>query len=117
MKKAKHVLVVAAAVLMAAVGSTSLAEARGFHGHAFHVGGFHHGWHGGPRWRGGHVWRGGYRWRHGWHGRRWWGYGIYPGVVYGGYYGGGGCGWLHRRAVVTGSPYWWRRYRACVGYY
>jgi hypothetical protein len=23
----------------------------------------------------------------------------------------GGCAWLRHRAVVTGSPYWWRRYR------
>jgi hypothetical protein len=29
-------------------------------------------------------------------------------------YGYGGCGWLYRRAVATGSPYWWNRYRACV---
>ena len=25
------------------------------------------------------------------------------------------CGWLRRRALDTGSPYWWRRYRACAG--
>lgn len=25
------------------------------------------------------------------------------------------CGWLYRRAVSTGSPTWWRRYRICVG--
>ena len=24
-----------------------------------------------------------------------------------------GCSWLRHRAVVTGSSYWWRRYRAC----
>ena len=30
------------------------------------------------------------------------------------YYDGGGCAWLHRRAIETGSPYWWRRYRDCV---
>ncbi len=30
--------------------------------------------------------------------------------IYGGY---GGCGWLHRRAIYTGSAYWWRRYNAC----
>lgn len=23
------------------------------------------------------------------------------------------CGWLHRRAVRTGNPYWWDRYEAC----
>lgn len=26
----------------------------------------------------------------------------------------GGCGWLYRRAVETGSPYWWRRYEDCI---
>lgn len=25
----------------------------------------------------------------------------------------GGCGWLHRRAVDTGSNYWWGRYTDC----
>jgi hypothetical protein len=24
-----------------------------------------------------------------------------------------GCDWLYRRALVTGSPYWWNRYYAC----
>jgi hypothetical protein len=33
-------------------------------------------------------------------------YGYYP----------GGCGWLHRRAVITRSPYWWNRYYACINY-
>jgi hypothetical protein len=28
-------------------------------------------------------------------------------------YGYGGCGYLYRRAVATGSSYWWHRYRAC----
>jgi hypothetical protein len=27
---------------------------------------------------------------------------------------GPGCGWLRRRALDTGSGYWWRRYRACM---
>jgi hypothetical protein len=44
------------------------------------------------------------------------GFGWWPGYYdYG--YGYGGCGWLYRRAVVTGSPYWWDRYYACAGYY
>ena len=30
---------------------------------------------------------------------------------------GGGCNWLRHRAMETGSPYWWERYRRCVGYY
>jgi hypothetical protein len=29
-------------------------------------------------------------------------------------YGYGGCGWLYRRAVATGSSYWWHRYQACL---
>jgi hypothetical protein len=34
-------------------------------------------------------------------------------IYYHGYYYRGGCGWLRRRALATGSPYWWHRYRAC----
>jgi hypothetical protein len=30
---------------------------------------------------------------------------------------GEGCYWLRRRAVATGSPYWWDRYEACLGGY
>src|SRR6476619_2410869 len=30
---------------------------------------------------------------------------------------GGDCWWLRRQALATGSPYWWSRYNACVGYY
>jgi hypothetical protein len=37
--------------------------------------------------------------------------------VYGPDYYSGDCGWLLNRARVTGSPYWWSRYNACVGYY
>lgn len=30
----------------------------------------------------------------------------------------GSCDWLYRRAIATGSPYWWNRYYACRdGYY
>jgi hypothetical protein len=44
-------------------------------------------------------------------------YGWYgwPYISYG--YYGGGCGWLYRRAVAAGSPYWWNRYFECIGYY
>ncbi len=56
---------------------------------------------------------------------------VGPRIVYGGYRRpvirrfiagpvfivGRRCGWLRKRAIVTGSPYWWRRYRACrLGY-
>jgi hypothetical protein len=38
--------------------------------------------------------------------------------VYGPGYAYSDCGWLLRRAEITGSPYWWNRYRACeYGYY
>ncbi len=33
------------------------------------------------------------------------------------YYAGDNCAWLLDRAEVTGSPYWWRRYNLCIGYY
>jgi hypothetical protein len=29
---------------------------------------------------------------------------------------GDGCYWLKRRAIHTGSAYWWHRYRDCRGY-
>jgi hypothetical protein len=28
----------------------------------------------------------------------------------------GDCAWLRRRAIETGSSYWWRRYRECRGW-
>ncbi len=31
-------------------------------------------------------------------------------------YGYNDCGWLRRQAVITGSPYWWRRYQDCLYY-
>lgn len=82
-------------------------------------GGISRGWNGGNRWvnRGwngnrhsGHRHRG---WRHRHYGyRRWYGPGIYVGTY------GSSCGWLYRRAVRTGSPYWWRRYEECrYGWY
>jgi hypothetical protein len=48
------------------------------------------------------------------------GYGFYDGYYDGddyGYYDDGGCGWLYRNAIATGSPYWWNRYQYCVGNY
>lgn len=41
-----------------------------------------------------------------------------PFVGYGAYYAyrdyGDDCRWLRRRALATGSPYWWDRYYACI---
>ena len=55
-----------------------------------------------PRHRRGGVWRPGYTWGGVW---------IAPGIYY------AECEWLRRRAIVTGSPFWWRRYWRCVDLY
>jgi hypothetical protein len=88
-------------------------------------GGRHVAWNNGPgTWHGGHnVWHGHnhdhfhdqFVHNHHVHNRfvavGWW-----PGYYdYG--YGGYGCGWLRRQALITGSPYWWNRYYACANYY
>lgn len=39
-------------------------------------------------------------------------WGGLPFYFYDGYYHGD-CGWLRRRAEITGSRYWWIRYRQC----
>lgn len=50
------------------------------------------------------------------HGRRHtWGPGIYFWFYDGYYYGD--CEWLRRRAIATGSRYWWRRYNQCRYWY
>lgn len=60
--------------------------------------------------RGGHFRGGGFR-RHGFghHGfrRHHFGSRIYL------YNGGGGCYWLKKKALWTGSRYWWHRYNQC----
>jgi hypothetical protein len=34
---------------------------------------------------------------------------------YGSYYGGyDSCRWMKRRAIHTGSSYWWKRYHYCI---
>jgi hypothetical protein len=42
------------------------------------------------------------------------GSGIYIGHHYHRGWRGHRCRWVKRRAMVTGSPYWWKRYRRCV---
>jgi hypothetical protein len=110
-------------------------------GHAFRGGGGHYG---GAHFRGGghYAYRGGgHRYGHYYggprhyyggknkhyayknHGRyyrgRYYRYGWWPyvgvGVGYG-YYGYGGCAWLRRQALATGSSYWWQRYYDCIYY-
>jgi len=129
------------------MGGARIAHFGGMGGPHMGGGGWHGGhvatrnW-GGGGWSGGrHVaWNGGRAWhgnnRHGnWHnhdhdhfahdhhfhdhfrnrvfiaGIGWW-----PGY-YGYGYDYGGCGWLYRQALYTGSPYWWNRYYACTGSY
>lgn len=80
---------------------------------------------GGNKFRPGGGWgkHGGHRHRHHRH-RRFYGGGYYPyygygygAAYYGDYYGSSDCGWLRRKAVRTGSSYWWRRYEQCVSDY
>jgi hypothetical protein len=60
-------------------------------------------------------WRGGEEHHHEFHHHR---RGVGGVFVDGGYYDDGysygGCGWLYRRAVSTGSAYWWHRYEECA---
>jgi hypothetical protein len=87
----------AALVLVAISASFAPAGARG--GHGGHGG--HHGAHsGGP-----HLSIAGPR--HHFHRHS-----FVRGYPYYAYYGDG-CDWLRRRALYTGSPYWWQRYEAC----
>jgi hypothetical protein len=46
--------------------------------------------------------------------REWRGYGRRGFDARPGYGFRASCGWLRRRALDTGSRYWWRRYRECV---
>ena len=139
MRKMKHVLAIGVAALVAMASAVPLAEA----GHGFGGGGFGgHGFGGargfavGPRGgfafsgpRGGRAFvgpRGGafvnrnfghghFVNNHRFNNRRFFAVGFFPGYYDYGYYGGG-CSWLYRNAVATGSPYWWNRYQYCIGY-
>jgi hypothetical protein len=86
----------AALALLAAAGASTPADARhsghGGHGMVAHFAGPNH--------------FAGHRFHH----RRFIFIGAYP-YDYGYGYG---CGWLRRRALHTGSPYWWHRYEACL---
>jgi hypothetical protein len=41
---------------------------------------------------------------------------VLPPTFYG-IYDYSSCGWLRRRALRTGSPYWWESYHACIDGY
>ena len=73
----------------------------------FHGGGRHHG---GPRIHSGSRHSG-----HRHHRRHWGGYVGAPFIYYGSDYYYNDCNWLRRRALRTGSPYWWDRYYSCIG--
>ena len=96
-------LLAAAAVALALLAFLSAfepAEARRGHGGHFRMGGGHH--HFGIRHA--RIHRFAFR-HHRFHRRR---------FVVAGFYGyHRRCAWLRHRALVTGSPYWWRRYWAC----
>lgn len=106
-------LLVAASAFEPADARDGRGGARAFHGgggsHARRHGLRGHHFRGGPRhFSGGHV-------RHRRFGR------IGPGIVlgvpfaaYGAYSYTATCDWLHRKAVITGSPYWWYRFEACL---
>jgi len=66
---------------------------------------------GGGDWKG--DWKGGGKHHHGKNFRR---FGPDIFVYGGGGYGYNDCGWLRRQAIITGSPYWWRRYQDCLYY-
>jgi hypothetical protein len=65
--------------------------------------------HGGNQWRGNH-WRGN---RGGFHHRRFYGSRLFIAPSYGYRSYGNGCYWLKRKAINTGSRYWWNRYNSC----
>jgi hypothetical protein len=106
---------VAAVAMLALASASEPAQARGHgghggHGHSMGMGGG--GW--APRFSSVRTFSRPphfvvHRFRH--H-RRFVAVGAYP------YYYADGCFWLKRRALYTGSPYWWHRYYACRnGYY
>ena len=109
MTSRKQIIALAFAASIATAGAATFANAAPMHGgHA----------PGGPAVAHMHVhvhgpgpghWHGHGHWHRGW------GFAAYPAFYGGDYYYGGGCGWLHRKAIATGSRYWWSRYEVCVG--
>jgi hypothetical protein len=95
---------VALALLMLSAVFEPADARRGGHGH-------HHRWHGHHHHHG-HGHHHHHRHRHLFLGAPF----VYGGYYYGGYYGGD-CYWLRRRAIYTGSRYWWNRYYACINGY
>ena len=88
-----------ALALLAFLGAVDPAEAHRGGGH----GGYHGGYQGGP-----HMFAGSHHSFPFHHHRPV--VGFYP-YYYSYYYDD--CSWLRRRALYTGSPYWWQRYETC----
>jgi hypothetical protein len=109
---------VLALLLASAVPDPADAHRAGGHGYSHHGGGHSYGRsysqsHPNPGYRPhGHQGHGHFRHRH----RHFF---IGAPFVYDYAYGAydGGCYWLRRRALYTGSSYWWSRYYACIGAY
>lgn len=103
----KKLIVILLVIFTLGIISSSLVDARNSGGG--HGGGRGHS--GGGGYRGGY---GNYHWNgnHS-HGRMIRYYGWYGGPYY---FYSGDCGWLYRKAVRTGRPYWWRRYYLCLEY-
>lgn len=92
-----------------AADSGNLVEVRKGGGHRMgRMGGRHH-FRGGRSFGRSFGHRRGHR-HHGDRHHRRGGFGIYIGPSY----GYSSCGYLRRKAIRTGSSYWWRRYRNCV---
>ena len=134
----KSIIAVGAAAFLALIGIVSTAEAgRGggarMGGGGIHMGGgakFHtnqglkYGYRGSggkfhtnPGGKYGKGWSGKYGHHHDHNYGRYQRYGLYPWYGLPLYTYGGGCGWLYRQAVATGSDYWWDRYYRCTGSY
>ena len=125
--KLKRFLAFSVAALFCVAAGILQVDARGG-GHGGGGGGKHYG--GGGSYRGGgkHYGGGGRYYRGGKHngGKRYYKggvgywypyYGYYaPYYTYPYYYDDDECAWLYRRAVRTGSKYWWRRYYRCIDY-
>src|SRR5262245_45015378 len=115
-----------ASLLAAATISLAAGAAQAKHGGGGGGGGGH--WHGGGGNWGGmggrpHAFSGGGNFSGGRHFRHHRGnanvfaFGFAPYYADYGYAYGDGCYWLKRRALYTGSRYWWNRYYGCVNGY
>ena len=105
---------VAAAALLIGSSLLSSADARrggGGWGGGVRAGGGAHAFHSHSGARHAFRFHHGHRHAHRFHHRRF--LVAVPFAAYG-YYAYDGCEWLRRKALYTGSSYWWNRYNACL---